>query len=63
MSNLLLPTDLSPLIAEIDCLRLELGYQRWSYLRPWSENPRPQLATEDELELLLERLCVRWADG
>jgi len=55
--------DLSDLISEIDSLRLELGIERWAHLRSWCDDPRPQTATREDLEALLERLCVRWADG
>lgn len=55
--------DLSGLISEIDCLRTELGYARWSHIRHFADVARPQIAGEDDLERLLERLCVRWADG
>jgi hypothetical protein len=55
--------DLSPLIAEIDSLRLELGYSRWSHLSAWCDDGNPLTADRGGLERLLERLCVRWADG
>lgn len=55
--------DLSPLIAEIDILRAELGYERWSYLSPWCDQANPLTADGDTLERLYERLCMRWADS
>lgn len=58
------PVNLTEVIAVIDCLRLELGFLRWSHLKPWcSPGINPKDADADELEHLLERLCVRWADG
>jgi hypothetical protein len=56
--------DLSPLIAEIDCLRVEMEFPRWADLMPYCCGlVHPHQLDGDGLELLLERLCVRWADG
>lgn len=55
--------DLSPLIAQVDILRSELGYARWSHLRPWCDQGDPLTADGDALERLYERLCMRWADS
>lgn len=58
------PVNLGEVLTGIDCLRVELGYARWSHLRSWcSPGVNPKDADEDELEHLFERLCVRWADG
>lgn len=57
------PDDLSPLIADIDTLRRELGFARWSNLRPWCDQADPLTCDRGGLERLLERLCGRWADG
>lgn len=50
--------DLGPLIAEADGLRLELGYSRWSHLRPWSDDGDPLTTDRAGLELLIERLSI-----
>ncbi len=54
--------NLLPLIAEIDVLRIELGYGRWACLQPWCDEPSPKDASEDALERLAERLCCLLAD-
>jgi hypothetical protein len=56
--------NLEPLIVEIDLLRRELGIGRWSFLTAWCDDKQsPQDLDQNGLELLLERLCVRWSDG
>lgn len=57
------PEDLSDLIAGIQAVMRDLQIERWSHLRPWSDDPQPQTADKPDLEALLERLCMRWADG
>ena len=52
--------DLSSLITQIDVLRLELGFARWSMLAPWSESGDVKTCDEDELERVYERLCIVW---
>lgn len=54
---------LGHLIAQVDVLRIALGYTRWSHLKPWCDDGDPRTCDESALERLLERLCVRWADG
>lgn len=49
---------LGDLIAEVDCLRLELGYSRWSHLKPWCDDGNPLTTNGDGLELLIERLSI-----
>jgi hypothetical protein len=53
---------LGRLIAEADCLRLELGYQRFSHLAPWCDSGDPLTCDAGALERLIERLCILWAD-
>jgi len=57
-----MPEDLSDLIAEIDVLRLQLGYQRWSHIKHMCDAPYPQCADREDLEALLERLCEVWVN-
>lgn len=55
-------TDLGPLITQIDCLRLELGYSRWGHLRAWCDDGDPRTCDEGALERLYERLCILWVE-
>jgi hypothetical protein len=50
--------DLGPLIAEVDTLRLELGFSRWSHLRPWCDDGDPLTTDGGGLERLVERLSI-----
>lgn len=54
--------DLSPLIAPVDALRMELGYSRWSHLRPWCDQGDPRTCDGPALERLHERLCILWVE-
>ena len=56
------PTDLSPLIAEADALRIELGYSRFSHLASWCDDGSPLTCDAGALERLIERLCILWAE-
>jgi len=49
--------NLSDLIAEVDTLRLELGFSRWSHLRPWCDDD-PLTTDGGGLERLVERLSI-----
>lgn len=49
---------LGELIAEVDALRQELGFSRWSHLRPWCDAGDPTTTDGDGLERLLERLTI-----
>lgn len=54
--------NLLPLIAEIECLRAELGYgQSFSSLAPLCDQI-PTYADEGALWRMLERLCKVWED-
>lgn len=55
--------DRPPVKEEIDALCQELGINRWSQLAPWCDAPELMLCDLGALERLLERLCMRWADG
>lgn len=56
--------NLGPLIHEIELLMRELAIARWSFLKAWVDDGIPPKDLDgDGLELLFERLCVRWADG
>lgn len=50
--------NLGNLIAEVDALRLELGYPRWSHLRAWCDDGDPLSTDRGGLERLLERLTI-----
>jgi hypothetical protein len=52
--------NLGPLIAEVDALRLALGYPRWSSLRAWCDDGDPLTTDQGGLERLIERLCIVW---
>lgn len=52
--------NLGPLIAEVDALRIALGYPRWSSLRAWCDDGDPLTCDRGGLERLLERLCIVW---
>lgn len=52
--------NLGPLIAEIDALRFDLGYPRWSSLRAWCDDGDPLTTDRGGLERLAERLCILW---
>ncbi|QQE65743.1 hypothetical protein GFS31_24310 [Leptolyngbya sp. BL0902] len=56
------PTDLSPLIAQADALRIELGYSRFSHLSAWCDDGSPLTCDAGALERLIERLCVLWVE-
>jgi hypothetical protein len=56
------PADLSPLIAEADALRLELGYSRFSHLSSWCDDGSPLTCDGPALERLIERLCILWVE-
>lgn len=51
---------LGDLIAEVDGLRVALGYSRWSHLKPWTDDGQPLTTDRAGLELLVERLCILW---
>lgn len=54
--------DLSDVLVQIRELQRELGQTR-SDLRFWADGWRhPDQLDEDDLERLLERLCICWAD-
>lgn len=53
---------LGDLIAEVDGLRLAVGYSRWSHLVPWTDDGQPLHTDRDGLELLIERLCIVWVN-
>lgn len=55
-------TDLGPLITQVDCIRSELGYSRWSHLRAWCDDGDPRTCDEGALERLYERLCILWLE-
>ncbi|MEA5447128.1 hypothetical protein VB780_01005 [Leptolyngbya sp. CCNP1308] len=52
--------NLAPLIAEVDALRFDLGYPRWSSLRAWCDDGDPLTTDQGGLERLVERLCILW---
>lgn len=52
--------NLNALIAEVDALRFDLGYPRWSSLRAWCDDGDPLTTDRGGLERLLERLCIVW---
>ena len=52
--------NLGPLIAQVDALRFDLGYPRWSSLRPWCDDGDPLTTDHGGLERLEERLCIVW---
>ena len=56
------PINLASLIAEIDSLRIDLGYTRFNQLAIWWDGGPPKDADEGALWRLLERLCVLWVD-
>lgn len=52
--------NLGDLIAEVDGLRFDLGYPRWSSLSAWCDDGSPLTTDRGGLERLLERLCILW---
>ena len=61
-SRLPTPTDLSPLIAEADALRIQLGYARFSHLSAWCDDGSPLTCDAGALERMIERLCILLAE-
>lgn len=62
MPKLPTPTDLSPLIAEADALRIQLGYARFFMLKPWCDDGSPLTCDAGALERMIERLCILLAE-
>lgn len=52
--------NLGDLIAQVDAIRFELGYPRWSSLRAWCDDGDPLTTDRGGLERLFERLCIVW---
>ena len=62
MFRLPAPTDLGPLISQVDCLRAELGMGRWAELVPYCDSGDPRTCDGPALERLYERLIILWAE-
>lgn len=56
------PTDLSPLIAQVQVLGRELGLNRTADLAPYCDDGDPRDCDGPALERLLERLTALWAE-
>ncbi|MGB5972693.1 MAG: hypothetical protein WBG38_05215 [Nodosilinea sp.] len=52
--------NLGALIAEVEGLRIALGYSRWVHLKAWCDDGDPLTTDQGGLERLIERLCIVW---
>ena len=62
MAKLPTPTDLSPLIAQVQVMGRELGLPRTADLAPYCDDGDPRTCDGPALERLYERLIILWAE-